>query len=501
MKVLVCGGSGLVGRNLINLLEHEKIETISTCYSRPSKNGYQVNFSDESEITLFLQTHKPTVVVNCIVERYTDVCEKFWDRTKAINIDLVDRLSKICAKENIYFIHISTDYVFDGKEGKSPFSPTSEVNPLQNYGISKLISELRVKGNCSEYAILRVPVLYCDDCETLEENAITVIGKKVLNQSELTTEDNDSIRRPVYIPDFCKFILSFILTSKVGTFHFYNPITKTTKYQMAKQIAEILGVSDQHISPAKSSPLSLANRPFDTQLTDPSYDIYSFQHTPFTQVLERCFQKWKHPSFFSGELFILMDLDGTLIDSDPAHFEAYRKTFKNQGRELTWEEFEHAIHFTSIEELYKQKNFKNYEFELLKKMKKEYFKQTESISFLPGAEQFLQKCLEQKINFVIVTNTSREIVEFIQTKLPLLHRCRIITREDYKNPKPDPECYRKAKELYWKGEKYIVGFENTVNGYKALKEVSNIQYFISQKPNKEIKKEDIYIIPDFQNIK
>lgn len=197
--------------------------------------------------------------------------------------------------------------------------------------------------------------------------------------------------------------------------------------------------------------------------------------------------------------FLMIDLDGTLIDSDPAHFEAYKKTFAQFGKELTWKEFEETIHVTSFEDLYKKKGFSESDFKMLKQIKKEYFKQTETVFFIPGAEKFLQKCLAKNVNFVIVTNTGKEVIEFIKSKQPLLHKCKIIVREDYKEPKPNPECYKKAKELYWKGEKGIIGFENTVNGYKALKEVSDIQYFIKKNIEPSQNKSTI-IISDFMNL-
>ena len=203
MKVLVAGGSGLVGRCLIEVLEKHKIDYVSTYNSRPIKNGHKVNFDDEGELSKFMDLTTPDVCVNCIVQRQTDVCEKNWNETKQINIELVDKLSRVCQAKNIHLIHISTDYVFDGK--RQPHRPDTQTNPLQNYGISKLISEQRVIANMSAYTIIRVPVLYCDKIENLEENAVTLIGKKVLNQIEKTSEDDYSIRRPVYIPDFCMF--------------------------------------------------------------------------------------------------------------------------------------------------------------------------------------------------------------------------------------------------------------------------------------------------------
>ena len=105
---------------------------------------------------------------------------------------------------NIYFIHLSTDYVYDGQ--KPPFSPSSLTNPLQNYGISKLIAEQRIISNIkNNYLILRVPVLYSNKLKSLEESAVPLIIKKVMNKVENFQEDNFSIRRPLFIEDLGEF--------------------------------------------------------------------------------------------------------------------------------------------------------------------------------------------------------------------------------------------------------------------------------------------------------
>ena len=93
MKVFVAGGSGLVGRCLVNLLEETSLPYVSTYNSRPTKNGHRVNYENSEELRNFFEIHRPTVCVNCIVQRLTDVCEKNWDETKRVNIDIADRLS------------------------------------------------------------------------------------------------------------------------------------------------------------------------------------------------------------------------------------------------------------------------------------------------------------------------------------------------------------------------------------------------------------------------
>ena len=116
----------------------DKIDYIAT-YNKNKIN--KKNYYNFEEIDNIIINEKPTIIINCIVNRLVDECENNWNEIKTINIDIADKLSKY----NIKIIHISTDYIFDGT--KSPYYDTSLTNPIQNYGISKLLSEFRVINN------------------------------------------------------------------------------------------------------------------------------------------------------------------------------------------------------------------------------------------------------------------------------------------------------------------------------------------------------------------
>jgi len=133
MKIFIAGASGILGRDLCSHLDKEGVQYIGTYNTRPIRNGLKVDFFNESCLQETLLECKPSAVVNCIVERFTDVCEKNWDKTIKANVNIADILSRVCNKLGIYLVHISTDYVFDGRQ--PPYFPESKQNPLQNYGI------------------------------------------------------------------------------------------------------------------------------------------------------------------------------------------------------------------------------------------------------------------------------------------------------------------------------------------------------------------------------
>ena len=500
MSVLITGASGLLGRKLIECCNSKNISYVGTYNFREITGLYKINFGNENELSNFLKEKDIRVCINCIVQRQVDICENSWNEIKKINVDYVDILSKLCEKLSIYLIHISTDYVFDGYH--APYFPNSEVNPIQNYGISKLLAEKRIITNMKKYSIIRVPVLYSDNYENLSESAVTVIGKKVMNKVENTTEDDFCIRRPVFIPEFCEFILSFVQNPQVGIFHFYNKHYRGTKYDIAKLIGNYLSKSIEHIQPVKATSNN-SYRPYDTELSDNTYNIYDFNKLTMIDCIDKCFKKWKHPPIMTSTLedglFIMLDLDGTILDTDDLHYMAYKKALQKYGIELDRKDFYNTINFNEITSIINHNEYK-----LIKNLKQEYLMENTSIEFMPGAERFIEYLIKNNINFVVITNTNKMIVDFYKIKLPLLNKIsNWITREDYSQPKPNSECYKLAKEKFYKCEKYILGFENTFNGYNALKSEADCIYFITTKDSinyNKIKKEDIYLISSFDQL-
>ena len=473
MKILVCGASGLLGRDICDKLEENNINFIGT-YNNNKINKINYFKFDINTIDELIINEKPTIIINCIVNRIVDDCENKWNEIKITNIDITNILSK----HNIKIIHISTDYVFDGS--KAPYYDNSITNPIQNYGISKMISELRIINNSDNYLIIRVPVLFTDKYKSLNENAITVIGKKLMDltlTNKNIIEDDICIRRPVYIPIFANFIYDSIINNYRGIYHFYNPIDKTTKYKIALEINSLL--CKNHIIIPN---YEINNRPLDTELKDNKYDITKYYKNDiynFNNLLKLCFNKYYHNKNLN-DCFLLIDLDGTLIDSENQHYESY-----NELIGLTKEEFD----------IKNQNNDFDYNEEI--KIKKNILFKTKikDIKLIDGVLEFLTYIIDNKINYCIVTNTNNENIELYKKHIPILNKLtNWISKKDYVNKKPNSDCYKLAINRYYKNEKYIIGIENTIAGYKALKNITDIIYIQLNNNKKLFSDYDVYLI-------
>lgn len=507
MKVLVFGASGLLGRELCHLLKRNEIEYLGTYHSNPVENSVFIDIQNKEAVSHLVRDYKPDICVLCIVKRYTDLCEKNWDEIKYSNIDVVSLISRSCHDHNVYLIHISTDYVFDGKS--PPYSPFSIPNPLQNYGISKLISEYRVMSSIQQYSIVRVPVLYSDKVKKFEESAVTAIGKKVLNRITKSKEDNYSIRRPVFVEDLCWFIFDIIQNPSnfYGINHFYNPFDKVTKYQIVKIIGDFLNKSVDHVDPIHEEPKdsNIAERPLDTQLIDTKFNINDYEITRIEKGIQRCFSKMYHPKLYGNpklnvdDLFLLIDLDGTLIDSEQLHVDAY-----NQALEELQLKCRIISKHCDIQEFLKENILdENTLFQVKELKRRKMLESQQDVLLMRGAENLIHFIHENKINHCVVTNTSSVIVEMFKNKNKTLRKLtNFITREDYHHPKPHAEPYQLAIQRYSRKEKYIIGFENTLVGYQSLQQVSQCIYMICQNTEfmQQMEKYDVYLIDNFNDL-
>jgi beta-phosphoglucomutase-like phosphatase (HAD superfamily) len=141
----------------------------------------------------------------------------------------------------------------------------------------------------------------------------------------------------------------------------------------------------------------------------------------------------------------------------------------------------------------------------MKNKKKIYMQNHEKLlKFIDGADKFIDYLTDNNLNHVVVTNSSIYTIELYKRVIPKLNLIKNwVMREDYTNAKPSPECYNLAISRYYKKEENIIGFENSLSGYEALKNVTDKIYFITYEEYlfyDDIKKYDLFLIKTFNDI-
>jgi beta-phosphoglucomutase-like phosphatase (HAD superfamily) len=187
-----------------------------------------------------------------------------------------------------------------------------------------------------------------------------------------------------------------------------------------------------------------------------------------------------------NEIFFMIDLDGTLIDTEKIHFDGYYYALEQFNIKINFNDYIILSNYGKVDEYLKEIIPKYYND--VKKIKNSYIKTINEINLINGAEELINYIYENNINHVVVTNTSRDNVDFFIKKQPILNKLKNwIVKEDYNKSKPDPECYNIAKLKFYKNEKNIIGIENTICGYNSIKKFSNKIFIVSSIINNQEK--------------
>ena len=176
MTTLVFGRSGQVAKELARLAPD------AVFLGRD-----QADLSDPAACAAAIRAHRPAVVINAAAWTAVDKAESEEAAATVVNGDAPTAMAQVCAELEIPFLHISTDYVFDGT-GEAPFAPDHPTAPLGAYGRSKLKGELGVRAAGGNHLILRtswvVSAHGANFVKTMlrlgrERESLTVVGDQI----------------------------------------------------------------------------------------------------------------------------------------------------------------------------------------------------------------------------------------------------------------------------------------------------------------------------------
>ena len=239
MTWLVLGANGQLGQELMNLLKTRNIEAIGT-------DQKEIDFAKPNEIAEKLEKLNPSHIVNCGAYTQVDKAEEEPELANLINAQAVGVIAKFTAERKIPFVHISTDYVFDGT-ATSPYLEKEKVNPKSVYGSSKALGEKETVENNSSAYILRTAWVYGE----FGNNFPKVIAKKLKNNKELNVVD-DQIGSPTWTFDLASAIVE-VLEKKPepGIYHVTNS-ESCSWFEFAQEIAKSINADVNLVKPTDS---------------------------------------------------------------------------------------------------------------------------------------------------------------------------------------------------------------------------------------------------------
>ena len=266
-RVLVCGSNGLLGQRLAFIFDGKsKYEVLHSSHHRSFVNNQglfdytQLDISNRSDVKSLIVSYRPDVILNAAAMTNVDLCERDREQAWKMNVTGVEHLVEVCRKINAKLIHVSTDYVFNGKFGN--YKEEDRVNPVNYYGKTKLAGENVIISSGIDYAILRTILVYGIGVNVKNNFALWVINN--LNDGKQIRCVDDQISNPTHVHDLAMAMNSAMERNAEGMFHISGPET-ISRYDFAIRAAEIFGYDKSLIVRVKTADLEQrAARPMNT---------------------------------------------------------------------------------------------------------------------------------------------------------------------------------------------------------------------------------------------
>ncbi len=234
MNILVTGSKGQLGNEI------REIAPLFPQHHFLFTDVEELDITDEDAVLQMFADTKPDFLVNCAAYTAVDKAETDHETAFRINAKAPGILAGACKKTGCILIHISTDYVFDGKTW-SPISEGATTNPVSVYAQSKFEGEENIRANASKALIIRTSWLY----SAFGNNFVKTIIKYGTERGKLNVV-YDQTGTPTYAHDLAAAILQIIpsLDQLKGTeiFHYSNEGV-CSWYDFAKAIVRHTGIT------------------------------------------------------------------------------------------------------------------------------------------------------------------------------------------------------------------------------------------------------------------
>lgn len=261
MKVLITGGSSLLGRALLETKPAD-VEAESTWYTNyvGPQAGHQLNLTDKSQVRYLFDRVQPELVIHCAANGSVDFAEKNYMEAYLVNCAGTENILWVARDYWAKVIYISTNAVFDGHN--SPYSEASSCHPINAYGSIKLQAEKKVIAYQSAWQIIRPYLLYGWPWPGGRPNWATIIINK-LSKGEPMKLVNDVTWQPTYVIG-CAQAIWQIAGGAQGVYHVASP-ERVTLYEFGLKVAKVFKLDANLLQPVGSDHFrDMAPRPVDT---------------------------------------------------------------------------------------------------------------------------------------------------------------------------------------------------------------------------------------------
>jgi dTDP-4-dehydrorhamnose reductase len=271
-KILVTGSNGQLGKELKHL------EAVNPLFDFIFLSREDLPIHHFELVRNYFKGYKPTYLINCAAYTAVDRAETEKDLAFQVNGEAVGILAAVCKEYETKFLHISTDYVFDGTE-KVPYKEDAHVNPQSVYGVSKLTGEKEALYFNPDTIIIRTSWVY----SAYGKNFVKTMLRLMAEKDSLNIV-NDQWGSPTYAADLADAIMQIINSGKwePGIYHFSNDGI-ISWYDFAVAIKEMTGL------PCNLNPITTYQYP--TPARRPAYSV--LDKTKIQETYDIRLKNWK----------------------------------------------------------------------------------------------------------------------------------------------------------------------------------------------------------------
>lgn len=286
MRILVTGKDGQLGRSIQNLVVNTEQSDDFIFVGRK-----ELDLRNSDSIDRYFEVNdRFDTIINCAAYTAVDKAEEERDLADQINHLAVAQMAKIAFKQKAKFIHISTDYVFDGESGES-YVETDQTNPINIYGETKLAGELAIQKRMPTNAtIIRTSWVYSE----YGNNFVKTMLKLGEGRSALSVV-SDQIGSPTYASDLADAVLSVANSQNrqnnghsTEIYHYSNE-GQVSWYEFAEEIFKVsnIGCSVRSINTEQYP--TPANRPKNTLMSKEKIKkAFNIETIPWKKSLKSC---------------------------------------------------------------------------------------------------------------------------------------------------------------------------------------------------------------------
>jgi dTDP-4-dehydrorhamnose reductase len=265
MRLLITGGSGLLGSKTASISVRKGYETYTGYNDHEATNGTPVKLDicDKREVDKAFEKAKPDAVIHAAALTNVDKCEEDNELARKVNIGGTKNITEAAEQIKAFLVYVSTDYVFSGEEGS--YKETDEPNPVNNYGLTKLEGEKIVTSSNLEWCIARSSVIYGSTPAAGKDNFVLWALNKLKNEEPLRIVTDQRVS-PTLNTSLAEMTLEILERRLTGVYHLAGA-TPLNRYDFARLIAGTFQLDEGLIASARSSDMKwLAKRPRDSSL-------------------------------------------------------------------------------------------------------------------------------------------------------------------------------------------------------------------------------------------